>query len=314
MSGFSNKKNNRYKWIKYALCLVIFFACKKSYAQPFVDLLSLKYSYTPKTSFRNYPAYQSAANQVSAELFAPIKVNAKNMIILGGVYDQINFKVFHNDIKMPAENDRLYQASFQAGIIKSVAKKWKMTLLAIPKISQSGKPVSFDQDGFQMGGAALFTYEKTRRLKFRAGIYYNREFFGNFFMPLLGIDYKIGDRMYLFGVLPGSMNFEYRIAKGFYTGLAYKSITASYRFDATHYIREGDPFWGHNVIRNFYHYYIAKQIVLMGEIGYNGFRIFDEYNNQHKLENTRFVFQKTKDPFFVSIGAAFRVRLDDDYK
>jgi len=52
-----------------------------------------------------------------------------------------------------------------------------MILLVIPKISTRGQTISFQPDGFQMGAAALFVYEKSKRLKLKAELYYNREFF-----------------------------------------------------------------------------------------------------------------------------------------
>jgi hypothetical protein len=68
------------------------------------------------------------------------------------------------------------------------------------------------------------------------------------------------------------------------------------------------------MIKNFYQYYFTKQLMVYGGIGYTGFRIFEEYNSHDLSDNTRFVFQKTKDHFYIDAGIAFRIRLDDNYK
>jgi len=283
-------------------------------SQPFVDIVNIKYSRFPETNFKNNKNFQSSTNQYTGEFFVPLQLKSKDVILFGGSFDRLDFNLYNNGTHINADSDRLYQLSFQAGLIKNLGQsKWNITILAMPKISECENVLTFRNKDFQMGGAVLFTYKKRNSLKYKFGLYYNREFFGNYFMPLAGIDWKINDRMYLFGVLPGSMNYEYRICNWFYTGLAYKSNTASYRLNNDRYILEGDKFWGHNMIRNFYQFYITKQLMLYGEIGYTGFRIFEEYNNQNDPEVTRFVFQKTKDHIFFDAGIAFRVRLDKDY-
>ncbi|HNW97467.1 MAG TPA: DUF6268 family outer membrane beta-barrel protein [Bacteroidales bacterium] len=285
-------------------------------SQPFVDIVNLRYSRFPQTDFKDYSNYHSSTNQYTAELFAPIQLKSKDVILVGASYDYLNFYLHEDSSNLKINSDNLCQFSLQLGMIKKLGKesKWSTTLLAIPKISECNDNMAFDKECFQMGGAVLFVYKKKNSLKYKFGLFYNREFFGNYFMPLAGIDWKISSRMYLFGVLPGAMNFEYKICDKFYTGLGYKSNTASYRLYENHYIREGDKFWGHNMLRNFYQYYITKQIMLYGEIGYTGFRIFEEYNDENKIDNTRFVFQKTKDHFYFDAGIAFRLRLDKDYE
>jgi hypothetical protein len=204
------------------------------FAQPFVDLVNLKFSNFPKTDIKNSNGFKSSTNQYTAELFVPVQLKSKDVILFGGSYDQLNFNLYQNNTQLNSDSDRLYQVSLQAGVIKRLGEsRWNITLLAIPKISDCSHGLSFLKDEFQMGGVILVTYKKRNNLKYKLGLYYNREFFGNYFMPLAGIDWKINDRIYLFGVLPGSMNVEYRICKGLYTGLAYKSNTASYRLGSS---------------------------------------------------------------------------------
>jgi hypothetical protein len=49
--------------------------------------------------------------------------------------------------------------------------------------------------------------------KFRFGVYANAEFFGLFVIPLLGCDWRIDSRNYLFGILPGRLTFEHEWSK-----------------------------------------------------------------------------------------------------
>jgi hypothetical protein len=136
-------------------------------------------------------------------------------------------------------------------------------------------------------------------------------------MPLVGIDWKINSKAYLYGLLPGTINFEYKLLdKKLYTGLSYKSITASYRLSdkyGKYYVRQGDTFWGDDQLKGFLHFYITKQIMVYGEVGYALHHYYQQYNENKEKETTLPVYSKMKDQLFFGGGLAFRIRLDDDY-
>jgi hypothetical protein len=53
----------------------------------------------------------------------------------------------------------------------------------------------------QWGGFVLGSFKKKDHITYKLGLYYNHELFGEFFVPLLGIDWKINEKNNLFGVL-----------------------------------------------------------------------------------------------------------------
>ena len=63
----------------------------------------------------------------------------------------------------------------------------------------------------QIGGALIAAYKRKGKLTWKLGVYINNEYFGIFVMPLLGINWEIGKKDYLFGVLPGSLTYEHKI-------------------------------------------------------------------------------------------------------
>ena len=127
--------------------------------------------------------------------------------------------------------------------------------------------------GFQMGGAVLLTRKIRPGLKYQFGMYYNKELFGNFFLPLLGIDWKINDRMNLFGILPGYLTYEHRLGKKFSWGANFRTFTTTYRLEthgtayADDYLRVQD-----NQLGIYTDFYIAPKIVLNVEAGHTAFR------------------------------------------
>ena len=74
--------------------------------------------------------------------------------------------------------------------------------------------------------------------------------FGDYFLPLLGIDWKINEHIRTdFGDLPNNMNFEYKISNSIYSGIALLTNISSYRLNASTggmYVREGDKTMGHD--------------------------------------------------------------------
>ena len=125
----------------------------------------------------------------------------KDVILVGGDYTQLHFKE-SGSINLQSD---LYSTSLILGADLGLKNpKWRTTLLVLPKINSDYKDISTDD--MQMGGVAMFSYKKKDNLKYHFGLYYNREFFGDYFLPLLGIDWKINQRMNLFGDLPITMN------------------------------------------------------------------------------------------------------------
>ena len=150
----------------------------------------------------------------------------------------------------------------------------------------------------------LAIYQKNENLKYKFGTYYNSEYFGFFMIPLLGIDWNISDRLNLFGVLPGSMNLEYKLFKPLYTGIAFRSITNSFRTNGTGYFKIQD-----NHLKIFADLYITKHLVFTMEVGHSILR-------KYSLGTYSDIWKKEfdidyKDGFVYKAGLSWRIRLDE---
>ena len=127
-----------------------------------------------------------------------------------------------------------------------------------------------DGNDFQFGGAVLNVFKKNENLKYKLGLYYNSEFFGAFFMPLLGLDWNVNSRLNIFGVLPGSMNLEYKFSPNkFHAGINFRAITSSFRINDNPYLKIND-----NQLKLFVDYYVTKNNVISIEAGHTIFRKF----------------------------------------
>ena len=177
----------------------------------------------------------------------------------------------------------------------------------MPRLSSDFKTQVLSGYNFQMGGYGLATYIINPKLKIKAGLYYNREAFGNFFVPLFAIDWVATNRLQLYGILPTTYRIEYALVKQkLYAGLAFKSFTRSYRLsDANHdYVKNAEL-----QVKAFVDFYIKKKYVLFAEFGrtinYSPLAYFYETKT---LLNTNPLYTKMQDAFFIQVGLAYRIR------
>lgn len=142
--------------------------------------------------------------------------------------------------------------------------KVKFTGLIIPKIAGADLGDAFS-DVFQIGAYSLFTVTESEKFRYKFGLYYNREFFGNFFVPLVGIDWKVTDRFAVFGTLPQSFKASYSIVPSrLNAGLAFRSMTRSFRGeDNTTFVRYNEL-----QFKTFFDFYVTPKNVVFVEGGY----------------------------------------------
>lgn len=279
-------------------------------AQPFVDLFNAKMQLFSPQEFSADGTSKLSGYQSEATFLLPMEQKNKDVILIGGDYTQLHFKT-SGAINMQSD---LYSTSLLLGADLGMKnQKWRTTVLLLPKINSDYKDISMDDA--QLGGVLLFNYKKKENLKYHFGLYYNREFFGDYFLPLLGIDWKINEHMNLFGDLPNNMNFEYKISNSIYSGIALLTNISSYRLNASTggmYVREGDKTMGHDEVKIYLNAYLSKHLVVYAETGETFYRTYTLYNKANELQETASIFRKSNDGMFVTFGIAYRFRLDKE--
>lgn len=142
--------------------------------------------------------------------------------------------------------------------------KVKFSGLIVPRIGAADLGASFS-DIFQIGMFSLFTVTESDKFRYKFGLYYNRDFFGNFFVPLVGIDWKASERFSLYGTLPNSLKASYTIVPSrINVGLAFRSLTRSFRGeDVNTFVRYNEL-----QFKTFFDFYITKKNVVFVEGGY----------------------------------------------
>ncbi len=233
------------------VALSVLFIQMTTRAQYFVDIFSF-----------NRQAYNIPAGAQTSDLFVnafiPKVLKNGNTIFVRAHYEKLStqrdsLSADYSSITLPIGMQ-----------VQLKNPKVKFTGLIIPKIAGAdlGSPFS---DIFQLGVYSLFTVTQSDKFRYKFGLYYNREFFGNFFIPLVGIDWKVSDRFSLYGTLPNSLKVSYSIVPSrVNAGLAFRSLTRSFRGeDLNTFVRYNEL-----QLKMFFDFYITKKNVVFVEGGY----------------------------------------------
>lgn len=238
-------------------------------------------------------------------LFAPVKFGKGHVILIRANAEQLN--VTRSDTV--GLNYSLYSLSLPLGLqLQSKNEKWKFTGIIIPKINSDFKD-NTDYDG-QFGGIGLVTRVVSPKLQVRAGLYYNGDFWGHFFMPLFGVDWKVNERFRMYGTLPGNYRFEFKLGKKLHAGVGFRSAQRSFRLQAKYnddFVRIRE-----NQLKIFFEGFVVGKILIgvdvYRSIGYNMVR-YDYFKTKTEKPGLN-VFTKSKDAFGLTLNLAYRIRTD----
>jgi len=282
--------------MKIQLLLFILFS-NLAIAQPYTDIVNINYQYFSATHDNN-SAFKTKTDDFNCNLFFPKEFKNGNVFLL-----RFNSEI----LKTSAEKATSTVSSFAipAGFqFLSKNKKWKTITVVIPKIASDFENAISLKD-FQLGAYFLENYAITQNVKLKAGLYYNKECFGNFFMPLVGLDWKVNERLQFFGVLPTNYKIEYNVIKDkLYSGLSFKSLTRSFTISQNKYVRFDEI-----LLKAFAEYKLFKNFVIATEVGYSLGKnplLYDQ--NSQSIETTSTIYTPTKNYMVVNFGIIYRIR------
>lgn len=258
------------------------------YCQPYFDVVGISGWHIPKGSDPSVPA----ESYETAFISIPFNISKSSKIIISP-YQENRFWNVKN------ESLTLRGTALPITIFHSAKdSSWSFTATFIPRFN--GQDFDFGHQFFQAGGALISVFRINPTLKLKFGMYFNREFFSDYFVPLVGVDWIINSRLQLFGIVPNSLKLEYKFSKSIYAGFAYKSITTSFRAnDGVGYYKLQD-----NHLGAYADFYFTKHIVFMAEAGHTFLRKF------HNRSEKYFPNFEKDGPIF-KVGIYYRIRFDN---
>jgi hypothetical protein len=271
-----------------ACCLL--FLTIKLWSQPYVDPFQVRYM----SALQNNKPVATPFTHLWMGSDLPIKLKGGAILLLSPYFEQWSID--------SAETEEIYPTvqslAFPIGMILPFHEsKWSLTVL--PFVKTNGEKL-FAENTFQYGGVMLLGFQRRPQQKFRFGFYANMEFFGLYVRPLLGIDWRLNENNYLFGVLPGRLTFEHKINEHFYSGATFRAPVSSYRLNNGEFLRLDD-----NQLSLFVDYYLANHICVTLEPGFGILRKIRTGINKEEY----FTEVDWGDGPFIKLSAAYRIRL-----
>jgi len=285
---------------KIVLLLLLSLLLQPLAAQPYLDVAAVRYQTSPDAGALRRVHQPNTYQYGSAALNLPLVLNDSSVVVFNPSIESWKIK----SKALPQLPGQLYGIALPVAFVKPFNKKWTGTFLAVPRWN-GDEHFGFDHR-MQLGGAVIMALKKSETLTYKFGAYYNREAFGNFFMPLLGIDWRPSPSVRLFGVLPGNLVLEKNVSNSFYYGLSFRATTTSYRYTSNQqnsFIRIED-----NTLQAFADLYLTKNIVLNAEAGHSAFRRFRL--GHEDADQKYFTDDKFGDNLLFRLGLLYRVRFD----
>ncbi len=237
--------------MKFRITLLFLVVTVTGSAQYFVDIFSFN-----RQSF-NVPN-GAQTNNLFVNAFIPKVLENGNTFFVRAHYEKLDLK---NDSLSASYSSVTLPVGMQVQL-KNL--KWKFTGLIIPKIAGADLGAAFS-NVFQIGVYSLFTVTESEKFRYKFGLYYNREFFGNFFVPLVGIDWKVSGRFSVYGTLPQSFKASYALVPSrVNAGLAFRSMVRTFRGE------DNNTFVRYNELqfKTFFDVYLTPKNVVFIEGGY----------------------------------------------
>lgn len=237
--------------MKFRITLLFLVATVTGSAQYFVDIFSF-----------NRQAYNIPSGAQTSDLFVnafiPKVLKSGNTFFVRAHYEKLDLK---NDSLSASYSSVTLPVGMQ---VQLKNPKWKFTGLIIPKIAGADLGAGFS-NVFQIGAYSLFTVTESEKFRYKFGLFYVREFFGNFFVPLAGIDWKVTNRFSVYGTLPQVLKASYSIIPSrVNAGLAFRSMTRSFRGEDNNTLVR----YNELQFKTFFDFYLTPKNVVFVEGGY----------------------------------------------
>lgn len=244
---------------------MLIFLAASGWAQPVIDILQLQYQYQYPSVLQDSRSEQSSLVYFASQANIPLRTKNQSIWLLNPHVEQRTFEVLSSRYRdfspFQLKQVRSYSmnTSYQFNLSDTSKSITLLGQLRHNASTDAGITISAIRPGF----AVLYGLKRNESLSWKFGLYYARQFFGNFWLPLLGVDWRKG-RWWCWGVLPRYAVIDFRIHKYWHTGFAYRGVNDSYALGNQDWMAlfEGQARW-------FQDFYIPRsRLVLTAEIGH----------------------------------------------
>lgn len=312
---------NKFQIIKqYKLCkmkkklipllfLVLPFLCS---AQEYIDLFSINYGKSQKTTFEN-SSINTDITAFQTNLILPIVLNEKYIAVTG-----VNFSNYKLQLFPDSDKNHLYSTNLRAGLTVKHSEHWSGIYLFLPKVASDY--INLSSDDIYLGGLALLKYKRNESFGYGLGLYGSSEAYGMSVVPIVTFYYHSPDKRFeINAFMPNDADINYSLTDKTKVGVDFLGHGNSYKLTTdnvrSNYVENNSIDLSTYLQRSV----LDKKILLRLKIGYslNQFRVYpiDEKLDLQILalkfgDNRTLVLENKSNTLLLKLEAIYRFDLN----
>lgn len=288
--------------------LLVPFLCN---AQEYIDLLSVNYGKSQKTSFED-SSIDTYISTFQTNLTLPVVLDEKYTVITG-----VNFSSYNLQLFPDSNNNNLYSTNLRAGLRIAHSERWSGVYLFLPKVASDY--INLTTEDIYVGGIALLKYKRNENFGSTFGLYASSEAFGITMTPLFGLYYHSPNKRFEVNfLLPNDADFNYRLTDKTKIGFDFLGHGNSYKVTTddlrSNYVQNNSIDFSSYVQQAIF----DKRVLLRLKVGYN-LNQFKIYPLDQKLDlqilalkfgdNREKLFEDKSNSFLLKVEAIYRFDL-----
>jgi hypothetical protein len=254
------------KKIIQLLFLILPFLCN---AQEYIDLFSVNYGKSQKSTFEN-SSINTSISTFQTNLILPIVLNEKYIAVTG-----VNFSSYSLQLFPDSNNNHLYSTNLRAGLSVKHSEHWSGLYLFLPKVASDYINVS--SEDIYLGGLALLKYKRNENFGYGLGLYGSSEAYGMSVVPIVTFYYHSPNKRFeINAFMPNDADINYSLTDKTRIGVDFLGHGNSYKLTTdnvrSNYVENNSLDFSSYVQRSV----LDNKILLRLKLGYslNEFRIY----------------------------------------
>ncbi|MFN8155210.1 MAG: hypothetical protein U0Y08_13035 [Bacteroidia bacterium] len=259
-----------------SLYLVFFILSVQVTAQPTFDVAQA--SFMQANATRHGDKTANDLRYYSGELNLPITWNRRNITVIDPMYEWHRFTVGEDSLKTHQD---LHDYTFFLNHRLALKDTTHFFLFAAGLRHYAETGIHPGSSTLTPAFAIIYGHQVNAHFSWQAGGYYSREFFGNYWLPLLGYEWRASKRLWTWGILPKFAVVDYAITRSLHACFFYKGVTDSYR------VHQHDYFaWIEGQARLGFEYYLPHlPVAFTMDVGQSAAREYFAYDEVSKSEH-----------------------------
>ncbi|MBC7556967.1 MAG: hypothetical protein H7195_08415 [Chryseobacterium sp.] len=248
------------------LFLVLPFLCS---AQEYIDLFSINYGKSQKTTFEN-SSINTDITSFQTNLILPVVLNEKYIAVTG-----VNFSSYKLQLLPESDKNHLYSTNLRAGLIVKHSEHWSGIYLFLPKVASDY--INLSSKDIYLGALALLKYKRNESFGYGLGLYGSSEAYGMSVVPIVTFYYhSLNKRFEINAFMPNDADINYSLTNKTKVGIDFLGHGNSYKLSTdnvcSNYVENNSIDLSTYVQRSV----LNKKILLRLKMGYslNQFRVY----------------------------------------